>query len=243
MKIQAIAKFLKQGNAPIQEDHLASNEKRGIFIAADGFGGNQAGQNASQKACESILSFLEKEAGDLEATLPFVLKRYYSLAANVIYNAVVYANQEVQKQNEQKKGFEKGGCSAIAGFMDQDVLALANVGSCTSYLIREGELTELTKPRFYEAFLNPSQKRVHRQRTPLMSLGLYEELEPEILELKIQPGDWLILSTAGLTPQIEEELLGINQNSLNPKQTVQEVKNLMERQDFGSNSSFLFGIF
>lgn len=242
MKIQAVAKFLKQGNAPIQEDYLLSNEDRGIFVAADGFGGKKLGSSAAKSVCDLVLSYLEKEAGDLEATLPFVLKKYYSLAANVIFNAMYYANQQLQQTNSEKSGSEKGGCSAVAGFVDQDVLALASVGSCTSYLIRNGKLTELTQPRTYEKLLNPFSARLS-QRTPLMCMGLYDELEPEIIEAKVRPGDWLILGTQPLSQKLKEELMIINQNSLNNKETVHLAKEAFEKEDFSTNSSILLNIF
>ena len=79
LPIQWAEGFQLQGTAPVQEDFFEVNPKRGIFILADGFGGT-AGKKAAEITVKSVKKFLEQEAGDLDATLPFELRSYFSLA-------------------------------------------------------------------------------------------------------------------------------------------------------------------
>ncbi|MBU6153043.1 MAG: hypothetical protein KGP28_01965, partial [Bdellovibrionales bacterium] len=90
--------FQVQGANPVQEDYFEINVDRGIFILADGFGGS-AGREAAELAVKSARKFMEQEAGDLDATLPFELRPYYSLAGNVLLNAIAFANQTVFQRN------------------------------------------------------------------------------------------------------------------------------------------------
>ena len=109
--------------------------------------------------------FLFKEAGDRDATLPFVLRSYFSLAGNVLFNALIFANRKVLKLNGKKNVHEKGGASLIAGFMDGDLLALANVGVCSAMLMREGKSQELVVPRSYGKLADPFSDRVGDARS------------------------------------------------------------------------------
>lgn len=109
--------FQRQGETPVQEDYFEINPERGIFILADGFGGG-AGKVAAQSAVKYVRQFLEQEAGDLDATLPFELRPYFSLAGNVLFNAISYANQKLLKMNQGRTWMNSGGASLTAAYLE-----------------------------------------------------------------------------------------------------------------------------
>lgn len=210
-RIKGFTLFSTQGNAPSQEDFTIAKKDRGLFVVADGFGGMSAGIAASKIACDSVLQFLEREAGDIEATLPFVLRSYFSLAGNVLFNALIHANRNVFNFNKGKALNEKGGSSCVAGFLDEDLLALANIGCCSVYLIRSGKIQELVTPRSYAKLCNPMDEDPEAGLAiPLMSMGMSEDLEPEIIEFRVQPGDWVVLQTDGVRSEMRKELLKLH---------------------------------
>jgi serine/threonine protein phosphatase PrpC len=198
--------FSNQGKWPGQEDASFISDQKRIFVVADGFGGPVPGAAASKAACESIRTFLIKEAGDEEATMPFELRPYFSLAGNVLFNAVIHANRMVNKLNQKKSVHERGGTSLLAGYMDGDLLALACAGSCTAWLIRGGEARELVTPRTLGRMSDPFGPRTFERQVPLMALGVHENLEPEIFEYRIRPGDWLFLHTDGIMSDAVERV-------------------------------------
>jgi len=216
MNIKALSNFTAKGRRPCQEDHVLADQERGIFVVADGFGGPTAGAMASKTACEAVRNFLQKEAGDLEATLPFVLRNYFSLAGNVLFNALIHANRKVSASNKGKNVHERGGASVIAGFIDGDLLALAAVGACTAWLYRDGHAVELVNPRTYGRLSNPvSPESRPEWRVPLMALGMSEDLEPEIFEYRLKHGDCLLLHTDGIGAEMRERIWFIKQNEMN----------------------------
>jgi protein phosphatase len=197
-----------------QEDHLLLNPDRGIFVVADGFGGPASGLAAAKLACESIQGFLFKEAGDLDATLPFELRPYFSLAGNVLFNAIVHANRKLTKHNSGRNVNEKGGAAVLAGFLDGDLLALANVGGCTGWLMRGGAMIEIVTPRTFGKLCDPfatsdCDPGNEVWRVPLTALGMFDNLEPEIFECRLRPGDWVLLHTDGISSGMREALLAI----------------------------------
>ncbi len=205
--IQAVAEFQSCGSAPVQEDSISFHSSRGVFVLADGFGGLTSGVDASRMACSEVRNFLEKEGGDLDATLPFVLKSYYSLVANVLFNSLIHANRKIIKRFEKANIHEKGGASVIAGFLDDHLLALAHVGSGTAWLMRGGVWTPLLTPRTYAWLLNPGQMDANRYfDAPLMALGMSEDLEPEIVELRVQREDLILIQSSGLRSKEREKM-------------------------------------
>ncbi|MBU6376876.1 MAG: SpoIIE family protein phosphatase, partial [Bdellovibrionales bacterium] len=182
---------------------------------------------------------------DLEATMPFVLRNYFSLAGNVLFNAVIHANRKVLQENKSKNVHEKGGASLIAGFLDGDLLALANVGSCSAWLFREGRVCDLVMPRSYGRLVDPFEggRSIPHIQAPLMAMGMSEDLEPEICEYRVRSGDWLLLATDGVDLRVRDRILELYRN---PKplseaaSDVTEVLNGLQCSDNASGSLMIF---
>ncbi|RYZ73315.1 MAG: hypothetical protein EOP09_02100 [Proteobacteria bacterium] len=91
--------------------------------------------------------------------------------------------------------------------MDEDLMALANVGNCSVWLIRQGQAKELVTPRSYARLVDPFCEDPSIDRAiPLMAMGMSEDLEPEIIEFRVKKGDWLLLQTDGVTREARDVL-------------------------------------
>lgn len=203
MEIKSIFTHTDAGPRPVNEDYVLALPQRGIVAVADGFGGAVAGYQAAKMGCESVKEFLEREAGDLEATLPFVLRKSYSLVGNVLFNAVIHSNRKVLHSNEKKNVHEKGGCSLIAAYLDDSLIAIASAGACSAYLIRNGEPCELVVPKNYRRLMEPrAVSNLKYPDAPFVALGMSADMEPEIAEYRVQPGDWVILATDGVSREV-----------------------------------------
>ena len=197
--------FQVQGDAPLQEDYFEINPERGIFLLADGFGGG-AGREAAEKAVKAVRYFLEQEAGDLDATLPFELRPYYSLGGNVLFNAIAYANQELLKINLRKSWMDIGGASVLAGFLEGKLLALASVGANRLHLKRGDRFKEVVSPKNLLTQVNPMESEGPGDEIPLMSLGTTKSLEPEIIEIELREGDQLFFQTSGVKHNFRDQV-------------------------------------
>lgn len=204
--------FQLQGGLPVQEDYFEINAERGIFILADGFGGSN-GKIAAEIAVKAVRQFLEQEAGDLDATLPFELRPYYSLAGNVLFNAIAFANQKLTAFNKDKNWMNSGGASLIAGYLEGRLLSVANVGTCNLVLHRQGKSKEILVPRSLAKQVNPfADEMVHGAGVPLISLGTSRQLEPEVVEIEIREGDQLCFQTAPVEATLRDQLFQLNSN-------------------------------
>jgi serine/threonine protein phosphatase PrpC len=198
--------FQYQGLAPLQEDYFEVNPERGIFILADGFGGS-AGKAAAELAVKSMREFLEQGAIDLDVTLPFELRAYYSLAGNVLFNAVAFANHKLVQANKNRSWMESGGASLVAGYLEGRLLSVANVGACSVHLQRGGRVKEVIAPKTLARQNNPFEDgKQSGSQIPLMSFGTVKNLEPEITEFEVQPGDQLCFHTMGISESFCERV-------------------------------------
>lgn len=201
--------FQLQGNSPTQEDYFEINPERGIFILADGFGGT-LGRQAAELVVKSVRYFLEQEAGDLDATLPFELRPYYSLAGNVLFNAVSYANQKLLKMNQGKPWMDSGGASLLGGYLEGRLLALAQVGACRLHLKRNQQLKEVIAPKSLLRQVNPMEEQGDGDSVPLMSFGTSKSLEPEITEIEVHPGDQIFFQTSGVKAELRNQVCALD---------------------------------
>jgi protein phosphatase len=244
VRIRAITTFSSKGTRPAQEDHVLSVQDKGIFVVADGFGGPGPGAQASKAACEAVRSFLIKEAGDREATLPFVLRSYFSLAGNVLFNALIHANRKVTLLNKGKNVHERGGASLLAGYMDGDLLALANVGGCSAWLLRGGTGAELVTPRTYGRLSNPFALELGEElRAPLMAVGMAEDLEPEIFEYRVRSGDWLLFHTDGIPAETRSRIAALQKEGLSPSRASEALVSLLNQAAYQDNAACSLVIF
>lgn len=102
----------------------------------------------------------------------------------------------------------------MAGFMDGDNLALANVGVCSAWLFRNDEACELVTPRSYSRLVDPIHKDgKDHQNIPLIALGISDDLQPEIIEYQIHPGDWLLLQSDGVQRPVRDAILDLKKRS------------------------------
>ncbi len=240
IKAKAVCTYSNAGNRPAQENFVLCKQEKGIFALADGFGGITPGAQASKTACESVLTYLQKEAGDLEATMPFVLRSYFSLAGNVLFNSLIHANRKVMDLNKKKNIYERGGASVIAGFIDENRIALANVGSCSAWLVRNQKLISVVTPRTYEKLYDPFTAQ---SRTPLTALGMYEDLEPEVVEIRLEEGDWLFLHTDNLGPEIQDAILEENKKKQGAAEAARAIESILKSAVFQDNVTLSAVIF
>lgn len=250
---EAVGSLCQKGERPANEDFVL--QERGIFIVADGFGGPKPGATAAKVATQSAYEFLRRESGDEDATLPFELRQYFSLAGNIVFNALIHANREVLKKNWNRSALEKGGASLVCGYMDGELLAIGNVGCCSAWLFRDGRGVELVQPKSYAKLLDPLTKfATSGTDAPLVALGLQVDFEPEISEFRMRTGDWLLFHSDGMTEEafakIEALQAEFSSQFSQKKATAQEKRNYIDRvinqakeAHFRDNISILLNIF
>jgi len=194
------------------EDSIAVNEKLGLVIVADGMGGHAAGETASRLATEAISDDLRK------AHQP--IKEYddaYSETTNRLNAAIMRANSTVYEAAQSSPELAGMGTTVAAAWLQGNQLSYAHIGDSRIYLIRSGNIEQLTEdhslvqeqrrsdPDALDAIPYPGMKNILTR-----AVGLDTNVRADLGELTILEGDMFLLCSDGLHNMIsDDEILKI----------------------------------
>lgn len=187
------------------EDSLYADadQERGLFIVADGMGGHAAGEVASEMAVQIVARDLtnvrDLTAGDAGTRMAEALK-----AANrAIYERTI---QEAEKQGM--------GTTASCLLMGQGRYLIGHIGDSRVYLLRDGELRQITKDHSYvqeqvdAGFLTPEQARYHPYSNVITRcVGAADSVEPDVFTGSVLAGDLFLVASDGLTGMVDDRRL------------------------------------
>ncbi len=194
------------------EDSFMVDEDAGVFIVADGMGGHAAGEVASRLAVEVIRGLL-METLDPDETR---LERDVSDPADQLRERLRYAmNQSsvrIRKEAQRNPAYTGMGTTVCVLMFDSDQAHLAHVGDSRIYLLREGELTRLTRDHTVvqqeidAGRLTPEMARQMPHRNYLtQSVGYHGPVEPDTSTRPVLPGDVFVMCSDGLTDPLDDE--------------------------------------
>lgn len=194
------------------EDSNLVNFEQKLFVVADGMGGHAAGEVASQVAVESINEFVELTGSDDEVTWPFGFEEDISLHGNRLKTAIRYANRKVLDATRDKSEYEGMATTVTAVLVDGDKAVLAHVGDSRIYLLRDGQLEQLTadhswvNEQIQSGIISADQARNHPLRNVVTrALGGRADLQVDLQETQMRSGDVLLLCSDGLTTMVPDE--------------------------------------
>ncbi|MDN5348046.1 MAG: family protein phosphatase [Clostridia bacterium] len=174
------------------EDSYLIDLDFGLIAIADGMGGHQAGEVASQLALMAFFDYLRRHSSDGDPLA--VIKAAVSHANTVVYRASL--------AHASRAGM---GTTLTAAWLAREKLFLAHVGDSRAYLLQDQKLIQLTVDHTYvnELVLNgnltPEEARRHPRRNILTrALGTETEVEIDCLEVACSPADIVLLCTDGL---------------------------------------------
>jgi len=194
------------------EDSLFVNPEQHLFVVADGMGGHAAGEIASKVAVDSINEFVCLTGGDEEITWPFGLDENISYDGNRLKTAIRYANRKVLEATKEKSEYEGMATTVAAVLVDGDSGNIGHVGDSRVYLVRDGEISQLTSDHSWvneqiqSGVISPDQARTHPLRNVVTrALGGKPDLQVDMQQHKAKAGDILLLCSDGLTTMIPDE--------------------------------------
>ena len=201
----------------INEDRFLQRDDLGLFAVADGVGGHQAGEVASQTSVETIESaFIEPTTEGLVAAIKQANEAVWHLAQSAA----------------EKRGM--GTTLTAVALVSEDGeehLAVANVGDSRVYLFQRGELSQLTEDHSLveelvrEGQITREDARVHPQRSIITrALGMEPQVRVDHLQLIPYQGDRLLLCSDGLTNEVPDDRIESTLRRIgDPQEAAQEL--------------------
>jgi serine/threonine protein phosphatase PrpC len=181
-----------------------------VAAVADGMGGHSAGEVASAIAIEELATLGDRGPWENETAATDDLKQ-----------AILRANRRIREMAASDHKLNGMGTTLVALLEDGDMVHVANVGDSRGYLLRQGELSQVTVDHSLvqelvdDGRLSPEDAERHPQRSVITrALGIEPEVEFDQFTYKLQVGDRLLLCSDGLsdvvgTTQIRNVLLRV----------------------------------
>lgn len=197
----------------LNEDAYTLRAEQGLFVVCDGMGGAPAGEVASELAVETILAHLDGTRPATIRSTPADEQGYLPQTSRLA-EAVRRSNQFIYNQAQQDPRQAQMGTTVVGAWIAQHIASVAHVGDSRAYLWHNNDLQPLTRDHsLVEAqvragLLDREQSlQSEHQNILLRVLGREPDVEVDLNEVPVQPGDYLLLCSDGLTRMVSERTL------------------------------------
>ena len=193
--------MIRSGN----EDNFfaEADERRGVFVVADGMGGHAAGEVASEMAVQIVARNLLPLNSVLDAAADDRMSQALKDANRAIYDRML---AEVDKQG-------MGTTASVLAMSDNQYL-IGQIGDSRIYLLRDGGLKQITKDHSYvqeqvdAGLLTPEQARYHPYSNVITRcVGASESVDVDLYRGDMFPGDVFLVASDGLTGMVDDRRL------------------------------------
>ena len=216
-----------------------------LLAVADGMGGHAAGDVAS-KVVIAALEHLDEDppSGDM---------------LQALRSAVFEGSEHLREVIRESPQLEGMGTTLTAILFAGGRLALCHVGDSRAYLVRDGQLSQITHDDTFvqtlidDGRITPEEANTHPQRSLLLRALNGQEVEPDLSMREARPGDRYLLCSDGLSGVVSEDTLAEALKDPDPEATADRLVELALRsggpdnitvivadvlEDTGSNGRF-----
>ncbi len=170
-----------------------------LLVVADGMGGHRGGATASKVAIDTIAEIFDDKAS--------------TRAGAMLETAIETANARIFEQAQADPELAGMGTTVVAFHMDGKRRGtVAHVGDSRAYRYRKGRLEPITTDHSVVAemqkrgLLSADEAAVHPRRNEILrSVGVQAEVEVEVSDVDILPGDRFVLCSDGLSGVVDDD--------------------------------------
>ena len=182
------------------EDRFLIAEDLGLALVADGMGGAACGEVAAQMTADCVAEMLRMPSG--------------GEAIAALEAAITEANRRVWLHARNTHECNGMGTTIVAACWRGARLAIANVGDSRAYLLRHGELTQLSydqslvnELRHNLGLTDEQIKRYANRNVLTQAIGTSENVAIRTNEIDFVPGDVVLLCSDGLHGIVADEAI------------------------------------
>jgi serine/threonine protein phosphatase PrpC len=207
-----------------------------IFVIADGMGGAKAGEVASGLAVSAVEA---EERGDGDG----------ATGEQRVTALIEEANRRVYRRASEDREAHGMGTTMTVALVENDRVAFGHVGDSRAYLIRDGQLDQLTDDHSLVAELvrggklTPEEAESHPQRSVITrALGTEADIDVDTFTVEAEPGDVFMLCSDGLTTMVDDQTIldVVEQNRPDLRKAAKELVNAANRGGGEDNITVIF---
>jgi len=177
-----------------------------VMVVCDGMGGAKAGNIASTLATEAFLNSLGKHIDrfDKQHDIDYIIER--------ITDAVISANTAVFEKSLQDEDYAGMGTTLIAAVSTEIGEVVVNIGDSRAYHITSNDIIQISKDHSVvedmidRGEITRAEARTHPSRNLITrALGTTYYEPPDIFNLNLKDGEFLLLCSDGLSNVVSEK--------------------------------------
>lgn len=183
----------------LNEDAHVEINSHNLWVVADGMGGHEAGEVASQLVVDVIRTQVEK----------FKLE---DLNVSDIVKAIEDANKQLTEYSAQYLSNKTAGSTVSALFVKNERYYILWVGDSRAYLLRNSNLTQISRDHSQvndlidEGVISVEEAKNHPLSNVITrAVGVMDEVKVDVVEGDINTGDIFLLCSDGLTGELSDE--------------------------------------
>jgi len=187
---------------PLNEDSFLADRERSIFAVADGVGGAEAGEVASQTAIEVLDEAFrhQTDGSDVEDLMELAIQR---------------ANASIHQMAQEHARFSMMATTIVALHVNGNLATFGHVGDSRLYrlspdghLYRETEDHSIVEEEVRAGRMTPEQAANHPSKNVISrALGAEDNVEVDMKTMEVQEGTEFLLCSDGITRHVSDNEL------------------------------------
>lgn len=218
------------------EDAWAALDMQGVFVLADGMGGHPAGDIASTQAVRYICQYMKKRSFNTDS-IHDLHKKFYRL--------IHQTNEHLFSMSLEDSSLLGMGTTICVANVVGNHLLYGHVGDSRLYLLRKGQLKQLTRDHSLLSELRDSgkisaeeEKHFTKKNVLTQAVGTQEIIEPDCDILELQAGDRILICSDGLHGAVAaKRIQEIMDTTSSVKKTVEDLLYSAKRAQTKDNST------
>lgn len=168
-----------------------------LFLLADGMGGHKAGDYASRFLVEELKKYLGKTTD--------------GPAIRLLDNGIHSVGSRLHSEAQRSPDLSGMGTTLVACVIEDNTAEIANVGDSRAYLIRKNSIRQVTKDHSYveemvaRGYMRRGSEDYYAAKNIITrAVGVEADVEADFFEVDLEPGDYVLLCSDGLTNMVDD---------------------------------------
>ncbi|WP_246175557.1 PP2C family protein-serine/threonine phosphatase [Pseudoalteromonas rhizosphaerae] len=182
----------------LNEDAHVEINSHSLWVVADGMGGHEAGEVASQLVVDTIKATVEGLT-------------FEELNVSHIVVAIENANRQLNEYSAQYLGSKTAGSTVTVLFIKNEQYYVLWVGDSRAYLLRNGQLQQVSKDHSQindlidEGVISIEEAKDHPLSNVITrAVGVTQEVNVDVVQNEVKSGDIFLLCSDGLTGELSD---------------------------------------
>lgn len=181
------------------QDSICLYPERHFFAVADGMGGHNGGDIASQMSVKIFPEFIEKNINNLDS-------------AQILEHSIKFVNKSIYEHGQKHEELKGMGTTITCVMFDGASIKVGNIGDSRTYLISKNKLYQVTRDHsLVQEKLNiglydrEGAKNDPQKNVLVRTVGFEPDVDVDVYHYKVARNDMFLLCSDGLHGKVSDE--------------------------------------